>query len=215
VSEVSAANANGTLPLPVVDAQQLPLRVREALRPGDELRDRSGLRRRLPRFFYEVDSWNTALQVQVAPNFCLWEFMGVDVRETAPLRSFPRYVPCTVTALAAHLAVFRQAVGTFVHVAANGGYRSPGHQLSRHASRHCWGSAANIYRIGDDDLDDEERITRYAQIARAVLPAAWVRPWGHGDGESDDHLHIDLGYMLLEPVELKIADEPDHAATRI
>ena len=215
MSEVTAAAANGSLPLPVVDGHRLPVPLRDALRPGDELRDRAGVRRRLPRYFYEVDSWNTALQVQVAPNFCLWEFLGVDVREVPPLRSFPRYVPCAVTALAAHLSVFRQAVGTYVHVAANGGYRSPAHRLSRFASRHCWATAANLYRIGDDDLDEEDTLTRYAGIVRSVLPAAWVRPYGHGDGEADDHLHIDLGYMLLEPVALRPDDEPSHGSTRI
>lgn len=215
MSEPALLLANGALPLPVVDAHHLPVQVREVLRPGEEMRDRTGVRRRLPRFFYEVDSWNTALELAVAPNFCLWEFLGVDVREAPPQRSFPRYVPCAVTALAAHLSVFRQAVGTYVHIAANGGYRSPAHRLSRYASRHCWATAANLYRIGDDPLDQEDAITRYATIARSVLPAAWVRPYGHGDGESDDHLHIDLGYLLLEPVELKLSEEPSHGSTRI
>lgn len=206
---------NGMLPLPVIDAERLAAPLREVLRPGAALRDRLGVRRGLPRFFYEVESWDVARDLQVAPNFCLWEFMGVDVREAPPLRSFPRYVPCAVTALAAHLAVLRQAVGTYVHIAANGGYRSPAHRLTRHASRHCWGSAVNVYRIGDDDLDDEDRITRYARIARTALPAAWIRPYGPGDGESDDHLHIDLGYLVLEPTELKLIDEPSHASARI
>ena len=214
MSEATQVASNGTLPLPVVDAHRLPAALRDVLRPGEELRDRRGTRRRLPSFFYEVDSWNTALQIQVSPGFCLWEFLGVDVREALPLRSFPRYVPCAVTALAAHLSVFRQAVGTYVHIAANGGYRSPAHRLSRHASRHCWGSAANIYRVGDDWLDSRETITRYANTARAVLPGAWVRPYGHEDGEADDHLHIDLGYLLLEPVELRLTEEPSPGATR-
>ena len=87
---------------------------------------------------------------ELTPNFGLWEFIDVDVREAEPLRRFPRYVPCAVTLLARALERFRDHVGTFVHVAANGGYRSPAHALTAHASPHCWGTAANIYRIGDD-----------------------------------------------------------------
>lgn len=215
MSEATTFPGNGVLPLPVIDAHELPSELRDVLRPGEELRDRHGTRRRLPRYFYEVESWNAALQIEVAPNFTLWEFLGIDVREAVPLRSsFPRYIPCAVTVLAAHLAVFRQAVGTYVHIAANGGYRSPAHRLTRYASRHCWATAANIYRIGDDYLDDLDTITRYARIARSVLPAAWIRPTGHGDGEADDHLHLDLGYVLLEPVELR-PEEVAMAANRI
>jgi hypothetical protein len=53
----------------------------------------------------------------------------VDVREVEAMRTFPRYVPCAVALLATALEVFRAEVGTFVHIAANGGYRSPGHAL--------------------------------------------------------------------------------------
>jgi hypothetical protein len=28
----------------------------------------------------------------------------------------------------------------------------------------------------------------------------WVRPNGPGDGEADDHLHVDLGYTVFDPV---------------
>lgn len=199
VSEAIMIAANGALSLPLVDGLQLPAPVRDALRPGEELVDRRGVKRRLPRWFYEVDSWNVALQVKLAPNFSLWEFLGVDVREALPLRGFPRYVPCAVTALAAHLEVFRAAVGTYVHISANGGYRSPKHRLSRHASLHCWGTAANIYRIGDTFLDTEDAIRQYSAVARSVLPAVWIRPYGPGDGYADDHLHLDIGYTLVQP----------------
>ena len=189
------------LGLPIVDGRDLPRALREVLRPGELLPDRSGRKRRLPLFFYEVDSWDTALRLPLAPHFTLWEFLGVDVRETHAMRTFPRYVPCAVTLLAAHLEVLRDAVGTYVHVAANGGYRSPAHALSRFASTHCWGTAANIYRIGDDYLDSRERIERYAAIVRGRLPAVWIRAFGHDDGEADDHLHIDLGHVVSVPLE--------------
>ncbi len=189
------------LPLPVVDGLELERAQRAALQPDATLQDSAGRLRRLPRFFYEIDSWQTALQVELAEHFSLWEFLTVDVKEAEPLRTFPRYLPCAVTALAAHLQVFRDAVGTFVHIAANGGYRSPGHRLSRQASTHCWGTAVNIYRIGDDYLDTQEKIERYARIARKSLPGWWVRPYGSADGYADDHLHLDLGYLLLVPRE--------------
>jgi hypothetical protein len=197
----------GVLPLPVVDGRELDRPHRSVLRPGELMDDGNGKSRRLPRFFYEVDSWQTARQVQLAENFTLWEFLTVDVREAEPLRTFPRYVPCAVTALAAHLQVLRREVGTLVHIAANGGYRSPGHSLSRHASTHCWGTAVNIYRIGDEYLDSEEKIERFAKIARQSLPGWWARPYGGEAGSADDHLHLDLGYMHVIPREAPSEDE--------
>ena len=189
------------LPLPVVDGLELDRAQRNVLRPDECLVERTGRARRLPRFFYEVDSWQTAQQVQLSENFALWEFLTVDVREAEQQRTFPRYIPCAVTALAAHLQVFRDEVGTLVHIAANGGYRSPVHGLTTHASTHCWGTAVNIYRIGDDYLDTQERIERYARIVDKSLPGWWTRPYGSEKGFADDHLHIDLGYMLLVPRE--------------
>lgn len=190
--------------LPIVDAHELPPDVRSVLRPGEVLRDGDGIDHVLPRWFYEVDSWETALDTVVAPHFMLWEFMTIDVREAERFRQrFPRYVPCAVALLASALEVFRDAVGTYVHIAANGGYRTPAHRLTRRASRHCWGSAANIYRVGDDWLDARETIEKYAAIARNVLPAVWIRPYGHEDGMADDHLHLDLGYVAVRPTQVK------------
>ena len=189
------------LPLPLVLAHELPPEVRQVLRPGETLRDRAGTARVLPSSFLRVDSWSQALETPLTANFKVWELIGVDVREAPVMRAFPRYVPCALVLLAAGPELFRQEVGTYVHVAANGGYRSPGHALSRHASRHCWGTAANIYRIGDTYLDSQEEIGKYAAIARRVIPGVWVRPFGHGDGEADDHLHVDIGYTLFDPVD--------------
>lgn len=192
------------LPLPLVRADDLPGEMRQVLRPGEVLQDRSGIARVLPSSFLRVDSWNQARETLLTPHFSLWELIGVDVREAPLQRSFPRHVPCAIVLLAAALELFRLEVGTLVHVAANGGYRSPRHALSRHASRHCWGTAANIYRIGDTYLDNREEIEKYAAIARRVIPGVWVRPFGQRDGEADDHLHIDIGYTVFEP-----GDEPD------
>jgi hypothetical protein len=187
------------LPLPCVDATELPESFRRVLRPGETLRDRSGSKRTLPRWFLRVDSWEQALETRLTEHFSLWELIGVDVREAPLQRSFPRYVPCAVLHLASALELLRLGAGTFVHVAANGGYRSPGHALSRDASRHCWGTAANIYRIGDDDLDSQPVIAKYAALAQRLIPGVWIRPYGTVHGTANDHMHLDLGYTAFEP----------------
>src|SRR4051812_22779702 len=97
----------GAFRLRVVDGLRLPTEYRAVLRPGATLRDAHGHVRTLPRFFYEVPSWQAALDAQITPNFALWEFIHTDVREVEPLRTFPRYVPCAVTLLALALQRFR------------------------------------------------------------------------------------------------------------
>ena len=204
---------SGTLPLPVVDGLDMDTLHQRVLCPDQILRDRSGRSRRLPRFFYEVDSWQTAQNIQLTENFALWEFLTVDVREVEPLRTFPRYIPCAVTALAAHLELLRDATGTFIHISANGGYRSPRHALTDGASTHCWATAANIYRIGDDYLDSQEKIERYARLADKTIPGCWIRPYGQDKGFADDHMHIDLGYMLVVPREAPSELPPEEKET--
>jgi hypothetical protein len=186
-------------PLPVVDGLRLDKSLRDVLLPDRHVHDDGGAMRRLPRYFYEIASWERAMSVRLSPNFGLWEFIQTDVREAAQLRAFPRYVPCAITMLALCLERFREAAGTFVHVAANGGYRSPRHAINTNATLHCWASAVNIYRIGDVYLDDREAIERYAAIARQSMPGAWTRPFGTSRGETDDQLHIDFGYVLSVP----------------
>jgi len=186
-------------PLDVVDGLRLPRAVRDALRPGAVVRDDDGRARRLPRFFYEIPSWDDAMRLQLTPDFALWEFIQTDVREADALRAFPRYVPCAVTLLAPALQRFRDAVGTVVHIAANGGYRSPSHAVSGNGSPHAWATAVNIYRIGDTFLDDRESIERFAAVARSALPGVWARPFGWGRGLTDDHLHLDFGYVISVP----------------
>jgi hypothetical protein len=190
------------LPLPAVSADSLPDDVRLALAPGMTLLDKGGHVRTLPSMFLRIESWEQARQLPISQHFMLWELIDCDVREAPAVREFPRYVPCALLLLASALEVFRLEVGTYVHIAANGGYRSPAHALSRHASRHCWGAAANIYRIGDTYLDSQSEIDRYAAIASRVLPGVWIRPYGPGDGEADDHLHLDIGYTVFDPPEL-------------
>jgi len=185
--------------LRIVDGYRLEKPRRDVLMPGGVLRDRQGRTRQLPRYFYEVASWDAALDQELAPHFHMWEFIHTDVREAAAVRFFPRHVPCAVVLTAALLERFRDVVGEPVRISANGGYRSPQHELTSHASTHCWASAVNIYRVGDEYLDTRDRIERYASIARDVLPGAWIRPVGEDRGFSDDHLHIDFGYVVAVP----------------
>ena len=189
------------LPLPIIDGFELGAPHRSLLMPGAIVRDSHARSRRLPRFFFAVESWALALETHLTPHFALWEFMDVDLYEPAPLRQFPRYVPCAVTALAAHLEVLRTQVGLPVHIAANGGYRSPSHGRSQPGSPHAWAAAANIYRIGDQYLDDRESIERYSSLAADLLPAIRPRPYGPGPGCVDDHLHLDLGYLTVVPTD--------------
>ncbi len=182
-----------------MDGLRLEKPLRDALLPGHIVLDDFGHARRLPRYFYEIPAWSDAMNLELAPSFGLWEFIQTDVREANPLRQFPRYVPCAITLLAMALERFRDAAGTFVHIAANGGYRSPRHALSGNASPHCWGTAVNVYRVGDVFLDSRESIERFAALARQTIPGAWTRSYGPNWGETDDHLHIDLGYVLSMP----------------
>ena len=185
--------------LKVVDAYDLDESYRTLLRPGEILTDRAGRARRLPRFFYEVDTWQTALDVKLTSHFSLWEFINIDLREAERVRLFPRYVPCAVALTAAFLQLFREKVGTYVHIAANGGYRSPAHALTTHASPHNWATAVNIYRIGGDYMDVKENIERYARVATSVAQSVWARPFGYSPDFTMDHLHVDLSYVTVVP----------------
>jgi hypothetical protein len=188
-----------SLPLRIVDGRRLEKKYRDALRPGGVLSDVNGQGHALPRYFYEVPSWDAAMRLQLSQHFALWEFIHTDVHEAAALRSFPRYVPCAITLLALALEQFREAVRSFVHIAANGGYRSPGHALTVHATPHAWGTAVNIYRIGDILLDEREALEHYAGLAYRSMPGVYVRPFGKRAGFTDDHLHLDFGYVTAVP----------------
>jgi len=188
--------------LRAIDGLNLPGEYRALLRPGAAETDSRGNVHRLPRFFYEIDSWQQAHEIHFAPHFTLAELMLVDCREADLLLSqFPHYVPCAVILLAMFLEDFRREVGAPVFISANGGYRSPAHQIGGAKSIHAWGTAANIYRVGDTFLDDPKSIERYGAIASSLSQAVLVRPFGPNAGETDDHLHLDLGFVSLAPRE--------------
>ena len=185
-----------------IDGLNLSAQYRALLRPGEAECDSAGNVHYLPRFFYEIGSWQDAQAIRLTPHFTLAELMLVDCREAERLlRHFPHYVPCTVILLATFLEDFRGEVGAPVFISANGGYRSPAHQIGGAKSIHAWGTAANIYRIGDTFLDDARSIEKYGATASSLSRAVLVRPFGSGKGETDDHLHLDLGFVSLTPRE--------------
>jgi hypothetical protein len=189
----------GPAELQPVDGLTLSTEHRAALRPGEAVTDARGVIHHLPRFFFQVPSWEEAHALRVAAHFALSELITVDSRE-APLllRTFPHHVPCAILALARYLEDFRREVEAPVFVSANGGYRSPAHRSNKgHPSLHSWGTAADIYRVGDTYLDDEKSIARYGEIAAGL--GAEVRVGAYKEG--DDHLQVDLGYLTVVPRE--------------
>lgn len=185
--------------LKVVDAHDLPDDVRSLLRPGEMVRDAAGRRHRLPRYFYEVPSYEEAKTIQIAPSFRLNEFIRVDLREALRLQEYPRYVPCAVRVLAFYLQRVREAIGASLHISVNGAYRSPAHERNVPASLHMWGTGADIYRIGTSIVNTRDLIERYRKEAAEVAEELNVLPYGHDVDSSDDHLHIDLGYLTYVP----------------
>jgi hypothetical protein len=189
--------------LKIVDGLKLDEDRRALLRPGESWSESGGRSHVLPRFFYEIESWDQAKRTQLSPHFSLAEMTSVDCREASLLlESFPHYVPCAVSILCHYLEAFRQRVEAPVFVSANGGYCSPSHRILRAANCHAWGSAANIYRIGDSFLDGQNAIEKYGRIAAAVAPEIHVHPFGHAENETDDHLHFDIGYVTYVPREV-------------
>ena len=188
-----------SISLRIVDGRRLEKKFRDVLKPGAVVSDAQGQAHQLPRFFYEVPSWDVAMKTQLSENFALWEFIHTDIHEAEPLRTFPRYVPCAITLMALGLEQFRDAAKSFVHIAANGGYRSPCHAMSVHATPHAWGTAVNIYKVGDTLLDEREALEHFAELAYKSMPGVYVRPFGTKPGMTDDHLHLDFGYVVAVP----------------
>ena len=99
-----------------VDGLTLPEEYRALLRPGEPETDVCGNAHRLPRFFYEIGSWEEAHEVLLAPHFKLAELMLVDSREAKLLLSqFPHYVPCAIVLLARFLEDFRRERARVTH----------------------------------------------------------------------------------------------------
>ena len=191
------------LTIKVVDAFDLDDELRSLLKPGEMVRDPEGRRHRLPRYFYEIPSHEAGMQIRLSPHFGLNEFTLVDLKEAARLQQFPRYVPCAVRILSFYLEQFRTAVGASIHIAVNGGYRSPSHKLATAGTSHMWGTAADVYRIGTTILKTREQIEKYNVIAEDLSEDVTVLPYGHVTGNNaDDHVHLDVGYVTVIPREI-------------
>lgn len=189
--------------LKVVDAFDLDDELRSVLKPGEMIRDGQGRRHRLPRYFYEIPSHEVGMSTKLTAHFGLNEFILTDLKEAPRLQKYPRYVPCAVRILAFYLEQFRSGAGASVHIAVNGGYRSPSHKLSTNATAHMWGTAADIFRIGSNILKTREMIEKYNVIAEDISDEVYVLPYGHVTGRNaDDHVHLDLGYLTLVPREI-------------
>jgi len=189
--------------LKIVDAFDLDDELRSLLRPGEMVKDLKGRRHRLPRYFYEVPSHEMAKETRLSAHFGLNEFVQVDLREAPRLQTFPRYVPCAVRILAFFLQRLREVAGTSIHIAVNGGYRSPAHKMAMQGPAHMWGTAVDLYKIGQTIFNDSQSIVKYTRLVEDVSEEFWVAPYGHEPGVStDDHLHLDLGYVSLVPREI-------------
>ncbi|HEY7511615.1 MAG TPA: hypothetical protein VIG50_15250 [Vicinamibacteria bacterium] len=192
----------GEAGLKVVDGFDLDPEVRQLLKPAQLLEDKHGRRHRLPRYFYEVPTHEAAVEIRLTAHFGLNEFLLVDLKEAARLRQYPRYIPCAVRVLAFYLERLRETVGAHVHVAVNGGYRSPSHKLAVGASPHMWATAADLYKIGATVLRERASIETYNRVAEEISDDLWVMPYGHDLGQADDHIHLDLGYLSVVPREI-------------
>lgn len=190
------------LGLKIVDAFDLDDELRSILRPGEMVRDARGRRHRLPRYFYEVPSHDAAVEIRLTQHFGLNEFVLVDLKEHPRLTNWPRYIPCAVRTLAFYLQRARETIGLSMHVAVNGGYRSPAHKLAVAATPHMWGTAADLYRVGTTIVNDEETIGRFNAALSEMSDDFYVMPYGHEVGRADDHIHVDIGYVTLVPREI-------------
>src|SRR5438105_13720473 len=111
-----------------IDGLDLAPEHRALLEPGEAKQDSHGNVQHLPRFFYEIASWDEARDIRLTPHFTVAELMMLDCREAdVLLREFPHYVPCAILLLARFLEGFRREVDGHVFLSQNGGYRSPAH----------------------------------------------------------------------------------------
>src|SRR2546430_8174796 len=132
-----------------IDGLRLAEEYRALLRPGESEAGADGTVHRLPRFFYEIGSWEDAHGIRLTPHFTLAELMLVDCREARLLLSqFPHYVPCAILLLARFLEDFRREVDAPMFVSANGGCPAPAPHNGGAPSNHAGGAAAKIYRNG-------------------------------------------------------------------
>ena len=101
------ALGQSSIALRIVDGRRLEKKFRDVLKPGGVMSDSQGQAHQLPRYFYEIPSWDVAQEIQLSEHF--------------------------------------------------------------------------------------------ADIAYRSMPGVYVRPFGTKTGYTDDHLHLDFGYVLAVP----------------
>src|SRR3989442_10872177 len=154
-----------------IDAFNLPAEYRALLRPAEAETDFRGNVHLLPRFFYEIGSWEEAHEIRFAPHFTLAELMLVDCREARLLLSeFPHYVPCAIVLLARLLEDFRREVDAPVFISANGGHRSPAHQIGGAKKIHDPGETAGALSGCDNFLGNAKRLEDTGGIPGVHMP---------------------------------------------
>jgi hypothetical protein len=53
--------------------------------------------------------------------------------------------------------------------------------------------------VGDERMDDGERVERHNALARSAVPGVTTRPYGEVPGCVLDHVHLDLGFVTVTP----------------
>src|SRR5438876_1172127 len=85
------ALGQSSIALRIVDGRRLEKRFRDVLKPGGVMSDSQGQAHQLPRYLYEIPSWDVAQEMQLSEHFALWHFIHTDVHEAEPLRTFPPF----------------------------------------------------------------------------------------------------------------------------
>ena len=186
------------LPLPSSTRTNCPTRRGRCCALAKLLQDRCGISRTLPSSFLRVDSWSQALETPLSPNFKLWNWIGVDVRET------PLMGPSALRSVRGRAAGRRARTvppGSR-HLCARGRQR----RLSLAGACAQPARLAPLLGHGRQHLPHRRHLARQPRGSRrrrhrtARDSGVWIRPYGPEDGQADDHLHLDIGYTVFEPV---------------
>ena len=108
------------------------------------------------------------------------------------LRQSPRYIPCAVACWLLPRAAAR-GVGAQVHVAVNGGYRSPSHKLAVGASPTC-GPRRPTSTRSLDRAPGAGHHRDLHRVAEEISDDLWIMPTATS-WAADDHIHLELGYL--------------------
>ncbi len=174
--------------------------MRSLLRPGEMVRDAAGTAASPSALLLRSSlATRRRRRSSLTPHFASTSSSSSTSRRRSRLQDYPRYVPCAVRILAFYLERFREAFGASLHIAVNGGYRSPAHKLYAPASlAHVGNRRPTSTAIGTSILNDQESDrAATGKRPRRSADELNVLPYGHDVGKADDHLHFDLGYHDL------------------